>query len=319
MSLKCVFGNVAVLSPNNVGRWSGVDLDGASVSYSDSQMQDSYEVRAFENGEGVYVVKDPLRPDPVSYEMDYENLTVQIESEEEGSNADMHYDYFRKHALRVDQNGKIICPLSDPLHVQKALCEERGGEYDHLLDIQQLADVLHNSDEIGKRTEGSMYYLVTSGIDDGLSFLDVMKKVTDASFIPVHKRPGLNDLDMFHWHEIRTLPTFMQGSVRGVFNHLMGDLIDDVPIEQVSLLPFPHEAEEEITTALRELTQVADWMERRPPMSGSNFIPNYSTSEVDVYRGEGFEVAVFSDFAGKYLYAWPTPPERDYTPPQRGM
>ena len=147
-----------------------------------------------------------------------------------------------------------------------------------------------------------MYNLVSSEVDDGLSYMEIMKMVTAPHHVngPVHERFALNEV-LDNWSEVRNLPTFMQGSVRIAFDNFMKDMLGEYPYEKVVMTSGRNvQYSESLEEAGFDLIGIV------PPFVGGNMLPGYKTGDVAFHRSKGVDVVVFSDFMGTYAYAWPT-------------
>jgi len=290
--------------------WTGIDSDGAEVRFSDEGFLHALELQADEAGNGLYAVPDPLRKEARRFLVDHKEGIVHVENGERP----VPINDFIKHALRADSEGKPICSFMQPLHEQRQLCEGRTDGDLHLHDISAFAEAKRTSEAVGDRIDAGLYDIVTSGLDDGLDFMEIMRKVTDASGKPVHETTALRMHMPAPWHEIREFPQYMLAPIRALFGSYMEERLGEFPIERVSRLQAP--VGFPLSLHFENFSEIVS---EDDPFEGGNIIPGYRTSPVIHFRGEGFDAIVFSDFAGTYAYAWPTPAAPRHNPQAPGM
>jgi hypothetical protein len=113
------------------------------------------------------------------------------------------------------------------------------------------------------------------------------------------------------WHAVRNLPGYMKNAIRAlgrqVFNTFTETPIED--IEVIANLQGSGPNEE------RELNAVAGWLRENAQrytdgeMNFRQSIPDYDAEYV-MYTAEDRTFLLVQDFAGKYIYSWPTADEK---------
>jgi len=300
------FADHAVVSQQQDGSWAGVDADGVPVSYSADEMDGAVAMLDDGNGRGLFAVPDAVRAGEIRrFSIDHAAGVVHIE----GAARAMPMRQFFRHAVRVDPQGKPVCSFMQPLHEQYSLCRDRQGCESHCMDVADLAENMRRSDKVADLIDAGLYDAVASGLDDGMSFMDVMARVTARGGRPVHETFGLEDVLPGQWNEIREFPQYMMAPIRALFGTYMEERIGDFPLERISRLHAPAG-----TPLAMHVEAVAELVSTDEPFEGGNIIRGYRTSPVGHYRGDGFDVIVFSDMAGTYAYAWPTPPAPEAGP-----
>lgn len=113
------------------------------------------------------------------------------------------------------------------------------------------------------------------------------------------------------WHAVRHLPGYMQNAIRAMGRQVFSTFTD-TPIEDIEVLANlngqgPNET--------RELNAVAGWLRKNATrdtegeMNFARSIPGYKADHV-MYTAEGRTFLLVKDFAGKYVYSWPTSAEK---------
>lgn len=300
------FAEHALIRMASDGRWHGVDADGIEVSYLDAVVSRALAVAVNGDGQGLYALPDPARGgESRRFVADRGKGVVHVE----GGGRPLPSAEFKKFAVRADQDGKPICSFLQPLHEQYSLCREAKGGDIHCLDIADEAEAMRTSEKVGDRVDAGLYDAVSSGLTDGMDFMELMARVTARGGKPVHERFGLDKALPGQWAEIRQFPQYMIDGVRALFGTYMEDRIGEFPLERISRLHAPPGA-----PVAEMLDEVADFVSADEPFDGGNVIRGYRTSPVARYRGNGFEAIVFSDMAGTYAYAWPDRMEPEERP-----
>lgn len=296
------FATHALLARQEDNYWYGVDAEGVEVRFADSDIDYGVAIHVNEDGSGLYAVIDETRTDGARrFVINYETETVHIEN---GGRSISITDFFAN-AVRTDRNGRAICSFMQPLYEQYSICQEKSAETSHLLDISESASKRRASETPVHRMDANLYDMVTSGMDDNMSFVELMARIS-AKGKPTYETMGLSEMVEGEWAEIRDFPSMMIAPIRAIFGHYMNDLIGDFPFERVSRLHMP------VGTDLAMLLEEhAEIVSVDVPFEGGNMIPGYKTSDVAHFRGENFEAIVFSDMMGTYAYAWQPEPSLD--------
>lgn len=291
------FSSHVLARPGGDGRWDAVDEEGLGSRIDESDFAGALELAAAEDGTGLYAIVDPSSP-ARKFRADYASGKVHVED----GGRTMDVGEFAKHAVRTGSDGTPICSMRQPLHVQYEKCRE-AGDMAHCLDVADMADAMRKSAHVPDQVGAGMYDIVSSGIDDGLSFMELMARVTARGDRAVHEGTALGTaFPGGRWAQIRDFPQYMMAPVRALFGSYMEEIAGEYPLEKVSRLHAPPGA-----PVAAMLDAVAEFVEEDPPFEGGNIVPGYRTSPVARYRGEGFECIVFTDMAGTYVYAWPSP------------
>lgn len=300
------FADHALLSMQEDGAWAGVDADGVAVTYTVAQMAGAVHIAVDGNGDGLFAVMDGVRGgETARFIVDRAKAAVHIEN----APRPMPFEQFVQNAVRTDADGKAICSFIQPLHEQYSLCRERRGGEAHCMDIADQAEAMRQEASVPELVDLGLYDAVSSGISDGLTFVELMQNVTARGGKPVHERFGLEEALPGQWAEIREFPQYMMGPIRALFGSYMDERIGEFPLERVSRM----HASLGRPVAMH-LEEIAELVSVDEPFEGGNVIQNYRTSPVGHYRGDGFDAIVFSDMAGTYVYAWPTPEAPKHVP-----
>lgn len=298
----CTLSALAHVYPIGDGVWESVNDGGDVTRLSDTDFR--IRCRAVvnaDNGEGVYSVIAPTELGVARrYVVNTDEKTVSLE----GFEHDIDLSEFRKMAVRTTSDGKLIASMSQRLADQWALCNEHGGADDHVMDIGQMAQAYADSVDKFELLDHHSYGLETSGMTDGLDFMQVMARITAIGHPdgPTHERFPLKEA-FEGWVEVRELPAYMKGSVRMAFDVFMRDMLGDFADDRVTMVCVPR-GTEQLSEKLEEAGFELEGM--LPPFEGRNMIPGYKTGDVAFHRSRGVDVVVFSDFIGTYAYAWPT-------------
>lgn len=113
------------------------------------------------------------------------------------------------------------------------------------------------------------------------------------------------------WHAVRNLPGYLQNGIRAMGRQVFGTFTK-TPIEDIEVIANlggqgPNDT--------RELSAVAGWLRKNAErhtegeMNFAQSIPDYG-AEFVMYKAEGRTFLLVKDFAGKYIYSWPTADEK---------
>lgn len=117
------------------------------------------------------------------------------------------------------------------------------------------------------------------------------------------------------WHQVRNLPGYFQQGIRAMGRQVFG-AITSTPIEEIQVLANLMDSGEPNTK--REINAVANWLKQnaeRDTDGEINFqkhIPDYS-AEFAIYKVNGQTFMLVKDFAGDYIYNWPSEDEEPTT------
>lgn len=297
----CLLSALVHAMPVGGGAWETVTGEGLTGSLNDADFRDRCRtVAAEETGDGIYSVVPPGPKKVLRFVVDSREKTVSIE----GFDEPLPLDEFRMMAVRCREDGKIICSMAETLSNQWRACKEQDGCEDHLLDIREMSSAYAGSDQVSELYDHHMYELASNGTDDGLDYLEVVRRMMASVHPhgPVHERFGLHDA-LPGWTEIANLPNVMQAPVRVAFDTFMSEMLGDYPRERVTMTCVPR-GKAQFSEALEDAGyELAGMLE---PFDGGNLIPGYKTGDVAFHRAKGVDIVVFNDFIGTYAYAWPT-------------
>lgn len=120
----------------------------------------------------------------------------------------------------------------------------------------------------------------------------------------------LSDIEP-EWHQVKHLPGYLRSPIRALGRQIFGTFTD-TPIENIQVLA---ELEGQGPNSPREINAVARWLlkhgvkDNQAVMNFERSIPGYN-AEIVVYRARGYTFLLVRDFAGKYIYTWPSSDER---------
>lgn len=123
------------------------------------------------------------------------------------------------------------------------------------------------------------------------------------------------------FHQVRNLPGYLQRGIRSLGRQVFG-AITTTPIEEIQVLANLGDSGEPNTS--REINAVAAWLkkngkrDRDGEIDFEQSIPNYS-AEFFIYRAQGMTFMLVKDFAGQYIYNWPSSDEERLEGPERGV
>jgi len=105
--------------------------------------------------------------------------------------------------------------------------------------------------------------------------------------------------------ELRTMPTYFWESIRAIGRELLTPHIGEYPMEKV-ICAQPRKGDQEEYTAFMCFWQEGELVKEVGEIT-HRLMPGYKTSPASVWRRDGWDALVFSDFNGTYAYARPTP------------
>lgn len=116
------------------------------------------------------------------------------------------------------------------------------------------------------------------------------------------------------WHQVKNLPGYLSSAIRAMGRQIFGTYTN-TPIEDIQVLA--HVAGQG-PNSKRELNAVGGWLHKNAErdvegeMDFSKSIPNYGV-EFKIYNTRNFTFMVVKDFAGLYIYSWPTADNKKLT------
>jgi len=278
------------------GMWECQGLNGDEFMVPDTNLRTMAHPiqRNDNNGAGVYaMVIDNVAAQ--GYRIDHVEGVVEFEDGESKPLKE-----FVETAVRVDDQGRTICSFMDPLHEQHQACRERNA-YAHILDIQETIAAARQK---GFTPEVGMYDIITSGLEDHVSFFERMQ----AAMAPSWSDDAIESLERTGapaqtWTEIKDHPGYTNDQVRVMFRNLMEPYIGEFPVERVKMI-----AAEPGSDLCSFIELALPRLASNEPFRAPNLIVDYETSEVEVFGDEHVGAIVFSDVMGVYAYAWPKQP-----------
>ena len=299
---NCTLSTIAMVQPVEAGVWQTVNEGGDVNRLGDADFhRRCLPISVADTGEGVYAVIAPTELGVARrYVVNKEEKTVSLE----GFEQDIDLSEFRKMAVRTTSEGRMIASLASRLTDQWNKCTESGQAQDHLLDIREMAECYVGSTDEFEQFDHHSYNLETSGMTDGLDFMQVMAKISAIGHPegPTHVRFPLEEA-FEGWREVRELEGYMKAPIRMAFDLFMRPMLGDFPDDRVTMMSVPR-GDAQLSEMLEEAGFDLEGM--LPPFEGRNVIPGYKTGDVAFHRARGVDVVVFSDFIGTYAYAWPT-------------
>lgn len=224
-------------------------------------------------------------------------------------------------------------PYVDPVRTGRT--ERLGGQKPELKQAsaeqttKALGDVEMHPDAMDKLAD-----LMGSGLEDVLSDEQAARlatghhtpgftsepKTPTKSLAVIEKMPKIIGKKMAKegmiepdWHQVKHLPGYMVGAIRAIGRAVFAPFTD-TPIEKIQVVANlgngPNKASEVNSTLdwlhkhARRDTEAELWFEDQ--------IPDYE-AKVICYKAMGFTFLAVKDFAGNYIYSWPTTDEKQLT------
>ena len=117
------------------------------------------------------------------------------------------------------------------------------------------------------------------------------------------------------WHQVKHLPGYLKSAIRAMGRQVFG-VYTETPIEDIQVIANVSNSGQ--PNSARELNAVGSWLvdnAQRDTEGEMNFqqsIPDYQ-ADFQIYTHEGYTFMVVQDFAGNYIYSWPTADNKDLT------
>lgn len=114
------------------------------------------------------------------------------------------------------------------------------------------------------------------------------------------------------WHQVRHLPGYLQRPIRAMGRQVFGQMTS-TPIENIQVLADLGNSGN--PNSARELNAVAGWLKthgERDTYGEIKFqraIPDYD-AKFFIYKAKGTTFMLVKDFAGQYIYGWPSTDEK---------
>lgn len=121
------------------------------------------------------------------------------------------------------------------------------------------------------------------------------------------------------WHQVRHLPGYMQQPIRAMGRQVFG-AFTSTPIENIQVLADLGSSGN--PNSAREINAVAGWLRTHGERDtdGEIFfqrtIPDY-TPEFFIYKAQETTFMLVKDFAGQYIYSWPSTDEKSSERPKQ--
>jgi len=203
---------------------------------------------------------------------------------------------------------------------------------------QAMGDVEMHPDAIGKLAD-----LVGTGMQDVISdedaariagatatddatalrtpgYTDAEPKTPSKDLALIEKMPALLNKKLAKegmvepdWHQVKHLPGYMMSAVRAIGRAVFAPFTD-TPIENIQVIANlgsgPNDA--------KELDAVLNWLHKHARRDTEaelwfeDVIPDYD-AKIIVYKASGYTFMAVKDFAGHYIYSWPTSDEKQLT------
>lgn len=113
------------------------------------------------------------------------------------------------------------------------------------------------------------------------------------------------------WHQVRHLPGYLQRPIRAMGRQVFGQMTS-TPIENIQVLADLGNSGN--PNSARELNAVAGWLKTHGErdtdgeIKFQRVIPDYE-AKFFIYRAKGTTFMLVKDFAGQYIYSWPSTDE----------
>lgn len=139
-----------------------------------------------------------------------------------------------------------------------------------------------------------------------LAVIEKMPKVINKKLA----KDGLVEPD---WHQVKHLPGYMMSAIRAIGRAVFAPFTD-TPIENIQVVANLGNGPNKSS----EVNSVLDWLHkhaRRDTEAELWFedqIPDYD-AKVICYKASGYTFLAVKDFAGNYIYSWPTTDEKQLT------
>lgn len=192
---------------------------------------------------------------------------------------------------------------------------------------RQAASQINMPPEAGEKID----FIRSLKIDDEISDLealrragfadDEIKNVSPTSNLrpecKVENLPAIINKDILaagrvepEWHQVKHLPGYLQKQIRAIGRQVFGTFTN-TPIEDIQVLAniggHPNSS--------REMNAVAAWIDKNGTrytegeMEFGKSIPDYG-AKFSMYKAKGYTFLIVIDFAGSYIYVWPTCDEK---------
>ena len=109
------------------------------------------------------------------------------------------------------------------------------------------------------------------------------------------------------WHQVQNLPGYLSKPIRAMGRQLFS-MFTRTPIENINVLadlsgqgPNEHQELNAVSARLRDRGRRL----RQAEVSMRDLMPDYD-AQVSVFEADGYTFMLVKDFAGRYIYSWPT-------------
>lgn len=180
-----------------------------------------------------------------------------------------------------------------------------------------------------------MTFLQSLGLDDEISDEEAARRAgyegepTTVGAVPEPKTPGTELATIENmpsiinkeiaeqspvepeWHQVKNLPGYLQSGIRAMGRQVFGTYTN-TPLEDIQVLA---NVGGQGPNSKREINAVASWLkdnaerDTQGEMDFSKSIPDYG-AQFSIFKHEGYTFMVVQDFAGKYIYVWPSADEK---------
>ncbi len=197
-----------------------------------------------------------------------------------------------------------------------------GGVETHPDAMGKLADLVGSgmqdviSDEDAARIAGAddATDLRTPG------FTDTEPKTPSKDLAVIETMPAMLNKKMakegmveLEWHQVKHLPGYMMSAVRAIGRAVFAPFTD-TPIENIQVVADLGSG----PNSAKELDAALNWLHKHArrdteaEMWFEDVIPDYD-AKIICYKASGFTFLAVKDFAGNYIYSWPTTDEKQLT------
>jgi hypothetical protein len=194
-------------------------------------------------------------------------------------------------------------PNTEPVAPKTASAEKTRAKTSNITTgpegMRHMADLVRNLDQIDTSNEPEL--------DTELGVNEPAVPTTDN--LPAVLQRGLmrGDEVQPEWHQVKNLPGYISKPIRAMGRQLFS-MFTRTPIEKVNVLadlsgqgPNEHQELNAVSAKLRDRGRRL----RQAEVSMRELMPGYE-AQISVFEADGYTFMLVKDFAGRYIYSWPT-------------
>lgn len=193
-------------------------------------------------------------------------------------------------------------PTAEPAAQKTASAEKTRAKTSNLNigpeGMRHMADLVRNMDQIDTSQENDV------DADTGYE-----PEVPTTDNLPAVLQRGLmrGDEVQPEWHQVKNLPGYISKPIRAM-GHQLFSMFTRTPIEKINVLadlsgqgPNEHQELNAVSAKLRERGRRL----RQAEVSMRDLMPGYE-AQINVFEADGYTFMLVKDFAGRYIYSWPS-------------